>query len=311
MRIQQIQYILEIYKTGSISQAAKNLFLSQPNLSRAVKSLEEELGYELFSRGTGGVAFTEKGVAFIEYGRSIIYQLEQIQQLSKEEHLNRFSVINCSYAPIDYAFSRLCLELQDQPRYCLSLTQARGETAIDRLTRGECEMAFVIGMDSYAPSYREYIAARGLQYVPLHSLQCNVNLSKNHPLLATDQPFQLERLYNYPLVDYGNNRKSNTPFQHKQVFSFVNTQRVIMVDSAQIRSFLVLNTHAYSIGVTLPPRRVAQLDWVSIPIPGVAMEIGYLLSPESKSNPLLSRYLELLEQELSFLDEKKDAKIPI
>lgn len=119
-----------------------------------------------------------------------------------------------------------------------------------------------------------------------------------------NEPFDFEKLYRYPLVDYGNSQKSNTPFQHKQIFSFVNPQRVIMVDSAQIRSFLVLNTQAYSIGVKLPPRRVAQLDWVSIPIPGATMELGYLISSESKLNPILPRFLELLEAELSYLNEE-------
>ena len=304
MKIQQIQYVLEIYRTGSISQAAKNLFLSQPNLSRAVKSLEDELGYKMFTRASSGVTFTEKGVTFLEHARSIIYQLEQIQEISSEEHLNRFSVINCSYAPVDYAFSQLCLELQASHHYCLTLSQLRGELATDQLARGECDIAFIVGMDTFTPSYREYLTARGLLYTPLHTLQCNINLSKDHPLLLKNEPFDFEKLYRYPLVDYGNSQKSNTPFQHKQIFSFVNPQRVIMVDSAQIRSFLVLNTQAYSIGVKLPPRRVAQLDWVSIPIPGATMELGYLISSESKLNPILPRFLELLEAELSYLNEE-------
>ena len=45
MTIQQLQYILEVHRTGSISKAANNLYLAQPNLSNAIRSLEQELGF--------------------------------------------------------------------------------------------------------------------------------------------------------------------------------------------------------------------------------------------------------------------------
>lgn len=48
MTIQQLQYVLEIARCGSASRAAKNLFLSQPNLSSAIKNLEQELGFPIF-----------------------------------------------------------------------------------------------------------------------------------------------------------------------------------------------------------------------------------------------------------------------
>ena len=50
MRIEQLKYVVEIAKTKSINQAAANLYLSQPNLSKAVKALEEELGCVLIQR---------------------------------------------------------------------------------------------------------------------------------------------------------------------------------------------------------------------------------------------------------------------
>lgn len=61
MTIQQLQYVLEIARTGSVSQTARNLFLSQPNISNAVKNLEAELGVAVFQRTATGMALTPEG----------------------------------------------------------------------------------------------------------------------------------------------------------------------------------------------------------------------------------------------------------
>ena len=65
MNTLHLKYALEIEKTGSISQAAQNLFMAQPNLSKAIKDLENELGYVIFKRTSSGVIATEKGAEFL------------------------------------------------------------------------------------------------------------------------------------------------------------------------------------------------------------------------------------------------------
>lgn len=64
MTIQQLQYVLEIARCGSASRAAKNLFLSQPNLSSAIKNLEQELGFPIFERTSAGMKLTPAGSAW-------------------------------------------------------------------------------------------------------------------------------------------------------------------------------------------------------------------------------------------------------
>ena len=63
---QSMNYIYEIYKTGSFSKAAKNLYLTQPALSIAVKKEEKELGQPIFDRSSSSIRLTEAGKAYIE-----------------------------------------------------------------------------------------------------------------------------------------------------------------------------------------------------------------------------------------------------
>ena len=61
MTFQQLQYVLEVYRAGSVSQAAKNLFVGQSSVSLSISNLEKELGYPVFIRSTSGVVLTPRG----------------------------------------------------------------------------------------------------------------------------------------------------------------------------------------------------------------------------------------------------------
>lgn len=80
MKIEQIQYILEIYKTGSISKAAQNFYMSRPNLSNSIRNLENEVGFDILERGTDGVTFTKKGEAFVRHGMMIMKEMEHLAE---------------------------------------------------------------------------------------------------------------------------------------------------------------------------------------------------------------------------------------
>lgn len=61
MRLEQLQYFIEIAHTKSISIAAEHLYVTQPALSRAIKALEDELGVILFTRTVEGAFLTKEG----------------------------------------------------------------------------------------------------------------------------------------------------------------------------------------------------------------------------------------------------------
>lgn len=69
-------YILSVYKEGSISKAAQKLFISQPALSSAIKKVETNLGYPIFDRKTTPISLTEYGIKYIE----AIRQIETIEE---------------------------------------------------------------------------------------------------------------------------------------------------------------------------------------------------------------------------------------
>ena len=84
MNTQFFRYMVEVERTGSITQASENLYMAQPNLSRIIKEVEDDLGFPIFKRSSKGVIPTAKGEVFLEYAESILEQLEEMELLFPE-----------------------------------------------------------------------------------------------------------------------------------------------------------------------------------------------------------------------------------
>ena len=78
MTLQQIRYVAEIARHGTISKAAQELYITQPHLSSVLKELENELGITIFSRARKGVVLTEDGREFLHFARPLLEQEERI-----------------------------------------------------------------------------------------------------------------------------------------------------------------------------------------------------------------------------------------
>lgn len=77
MSLSQLQYFVTVAEEGSVSRAAKRLGVSQPPLSRQIKSLEDELGGPLFQRTTYGVALLPEGRVFLDHARGILSAVDR------------------------------------------------------------------------------------------------------------------------------------------------------------------------------------------------------------------------------------------
>ncbi|MZQ82039.1 LysR family transcriptional regulator [Paenibacillus sp. 5J-6] len=99
MRIEQLLYMIEINQTGSISLAAEKLHVSQPNISQAIVSLEEELGVKLFNRSRFGAAPTEEGKLIISKAEEIISKVEELRESVNHHDKELTGVLSIASVP--------------------------------------------------------------------------------------------------------------------------------------------------------------------------------------------------------------------
>lgn len=305
MKIEQIRYVLEIYKTGSISKAAQKFYMSRPNMSNSVRNLENEVGFEILERSVDGVKFTKKGQAFIRHCMNIIKEVDEIQELAEEKARLQFGVVNPNCPPAEEAFIKLCRAMEakeELSRYQLSMYREYQYESMVLLNRRKADIAITVSKDLSAPSLLREMSERGLEYKKLWDAPCNVNLSVNHPL-ADDPDFRLQKLRNYPFVEYAIESDRGSPYNRISNVSFVNLAKVARVDSGNMRTRVIAATNAYGVGIAQPPAWAKANGIRCIPIPGFTMEVGVIRhagEPESEPERL---FMEFFREEMRFLVE--------
>ena len=133
--LKQMRYAVEIAQCGSINQAAQNLYVTQSSLSKAMKELENVLGYAVFQRTPAGTAVTEEGQSFLELAHQIVYKMEvlerQLQNRNERLAAMKISIPRATY--ITYAFTEFFKEIQNQEQIQINFSETNSQEAVDNI----------------------------------------------------------------------------------------------------------------------------------------------------------------------------------
>lgn len=198
-----LQAALEIERCGSISHAAANLYVSQPNLSSQIKGLEQALGYSIFSRSNTGVKVTDAGRLFLDSARIIMSELENIKNVPEILGANETNLsISCVYSV--FVLNRYLNFRQAVPaNNSNDLFKETGlQDVLDDMVNKRYRMGFLYELEDHFPTLKE----TGERYLlEFELLAANIPvlaiLAKNHPL-AQMKSIPIEALENTPLVAF-------------------------------------------------------------------------------------------------------------
>ncbi|WP_180270817.1 LysR family transcriptional regulator [Sporanaerobium hydrogeniformans] len=197
MNLQQLRYVLEVEKCNSITRAAKNLFMGQPNLSKAIKELELEIGITIFKRTPKGVKPTRDGEQFLRYARSILAQMDQLESFYKThaEKALRFTLSVPRATYISTAFSQflnssLQKEQLDGKKFVVYYKETNAHTTIQDVVTGESDLGIIRYSNVHKDYFLSIIKEHGLAYECIGEFTKSVMLHKEHPLAHyEDIPF--------------------------------------------------------------------------------------------------------------------------
>lgn len=197
MKLQQLRYLLEVYRQGlNVSAAAETLFTSQPGISKQIRLLEDELGVEVFVRSGKRVTdVTPPGRIILEIAERILRDAENLKQAGQEfsnEAVGRLSIAT-THTQARYALPEVLRTfILRYPQVQLSLHQGNPTQVAEMVISGEADIA--IATESI-DMYKELVT------LPCRQWNRSVITPPGHPLLD-QQPLSLNAIAKYPLITY-------------------------------------------------------------------------------------------------------------
>lgn len=159
MTLQQLRYVVEIEKYGSITKSASNLFISQPNLSAALKDLEQELDIIVFVRTSKGVEPTEEGREFLSYAKSVIAQVDRMEFMFKNKQGKKV-VLNIACTRSSYATKVICdfyNQLPNDIPVNLKFIESNSKNVVSAVASSNADFGRIVFGEEYMPFYKRLV----------------------------------------------------------------------------------------------------------------------------------------------------------
>lgn len=296
MTIQQLKYIITVAETGSITEAAKKLYISQPSLSNAIKDIEKETKLTVFHRSRQGIALTKEGLEFLGYARSVVQQMELIENrfVSNEPAKLRFGVSTQHYTFTSNAFVEM-VERFGQERYEFILNETQTIQIMEDVKNRFSDLGILFISNGNKAIIRKELEDRRLQFFELFTAKPHVFLSADHPL-AERKSVTLSQLRDYPRLNFIQGSYESSYFS-EELFSDVESDRIIRVSDRGAIVNLMIGMNAYTISSGIFPRYLQGDAIVSVPLSEKEeIHIGYIINEHQELSPLAEDYIHALRQ---------------
>lgn len=296
MTLLQLKYMITAAEIGSITEAAKALFISQPSLSGAIKEVEKEAGISIFTRCRAGIALTKEGMEFLGYARQVVQQMELLESkyINNQPPKQRFCISTQHYTFTANAFVELVQHF-GQERFEFILNETQTHQIIEDVRNRFSDIG-ILYISNYNESVlKKVLEENDLSFHEIFSASPHVFLRKDHPL-ACRESLKLDDLRPYPKLSFVQGNYESAYFA-EELFSNEPAEKSIKVsDRAAIVNFMI-GLDGYTISNGIFPKFLQGDEIVSIPLeePEV-MRIGYIINNDKELSELGQIYIEALKK---------------
>lgn len=295
MTLQQLKYVIEIVNSGSITEASKRLYISQPSLSTAVKELENEMGIEIFNRTSKGISLSSDGVEFLSYARQVIEQTELLELRYKDKKVIKkiCSISTQHYAFAVNAFSNLIKKL-NVSEYEVTLRETKTYEIINDVANFYSEIGIL-----YLNSFNKKVLTKlfkenNLKFIELFKAEPHVFISKNNPL-ANKSIITIDDLKEYPFLCFEQGNYNSFYFS-EEILSTLPKKKIIHVSDRATLFNLLIGLNGYTICTGILNSNLNGNDIVSVPLDtNQDILIGYLINPKVVLSKFAKEYIQELK----------------
>ena len=246
MNIQQLRYVVAIANSGTFREAAAKLFVSQPSLSVAVRDLETELGFQIFTRTTTGTVLTSQGLTFYEKALEVVKSFDSFErQFSQPDAANNeFSIASQHYdflPPLITVFSKTYPDYKN-----FRIFESTTIQILDEVAQGDSEIGIIYINNQNRKGLLQRIEKLGLEYVELIPFKTHIYLAKDHPLTAKTS-LSMDDLAGLPTVRFTQEKDEYLYYSENFVDTTESSLMFNVTDRATLNGILE-RTDAYATG---------------------------------------------------------------
>lgn len=307
MRIQQLQYVIKIVETGSMNEAAKQLYITQPSLSNAVRNLETEMGIQIFIRNPKGITLTKDGMEFLSYAQQILEQTALLEERYKGDNTSRelFSVSSQHYAFVVNAFVAL-FNGTDMTQYELFLRETRTWEIIDDVKNFRSEIG-VLFLNSYNRDVlTKLFDDNSLIATTLFTTTPHIFVSKSNPL-ANRKKLSMKDLEDYPYLSYDQGLHNSFYFSEEMMSQIPHPKSIVVSDRATLFN-LMIGLDGYTVATGILNSKLNGDEIVAIPLDvDDVIDIVYIRHDKANLSKMGQKFIDYLLEEVSFNHKNKQS----
>lgn len=299
MTLIQFKYAIACDQENSFSSAAKKMFTSTPNISKAIANLEGELGYSLFTRSSKGLEITHKGKLFIRHAHNILSELNFISILDVEMPCYKLRI---STIPITYffnAFKKLSIFYQEMD-WVKFQYNSNSENIVDEILKGQSDLGIIVSPKGYFDV--NFYLKQGITSLCISTLDVNLYFKNNHSIVKNyleSGIINYNELATCTLIDYIQDTfLLNYAFQVDPSLMIINHSKTIRIDDTHWKFKFLSDSNYFSIGTQIPNELMLEYEIMAIPISNASVNVYVLHLTNQPLNKPAEKYLEILREDL-------------
>lgn len=286
MKLQQLRYVVKVAECGSITEASRRLFVSQPSITASIRDLENEMGVHIFERTNKGVIVSDEGETFLGYARQVLDQADLLEGKYKgtSEQVPHFSVSCQHYSFAVNAFVDVIREF-DAARYDFTLREEQTHEIIEDVAHMKSELGILYLSERNREVIERMLAANELVFEGLFCATPHVFVCSDHPL-AGRSSVTLGDLEDYPFLSYEQGSYNSFYYSEELTSTFERRKNIRVRDRATLFN-LAMGLNGYTVCSGVISHELNGPGIISIPLDvDEYMEIGII----TRKNTTLTRY---------------------
>lgn len=296
MTLQQLKYAITVAETGTITEAASKLYISQPSLTNAIHELEKEMNIIIFNRTNKGISISKEGEDFLGYARQVLEQAAILEDKYKGDNggKKKFCVSTQHYSFAVNAFVDLIKKF-GQDEYDFSLRETQTYEIIEDVARMRSEIGILFLNDFNEKVITKILKSYDLEFHQLFVARPHVFISRKHPL-AQNQVIINEELEQYPYLSFEQGEHNSFYFS-EEIFSATERKKNIRVRDRATLFNLLIGLNGYTVCSGVIDKKLNGKDIIAVPLADESdMRIGYITHKKGRISRLGTTYLEALNK---------------